>query len=340
MLLSRTFLQRVLGALWLIDGLLQLQPQMFTVNMVNGIMAPTVAGQPTPVAAILNWIIGVTTQHLPLVNALIAIVQILLGLGLLTFSERWVRWVLAASTAWALAVWFGGEGMSMLLTGQSSVLTGAPGAALLYPLLGLVVYPRRSASDTGRVGAQKGAEGSLLSRAQLRTALVGFWAFAALLQLQPYWWQPGQISQTIGALVGQGGLNSVLVDPVLRPLTALTANIEIPLNVALILLFFGLAAALLVPALPARRQSEEYVRPALFASIVVSLLLWYGAQALGMLFTGMATDFNSGLLLVILALACLPERPRLRLLDIQAAHSVQSVGRQGEPKPGQSAQPA
>jgi hypothetical protein len=38
MLLSRKALQRVLGALWLIDGLLQLQPQMFTMNMVNGVM--------------------------------------------------------------------------------------------------------------------------------------------------------------------------------------------------------------------------------------------------------------------------------------------------------------
>ena len=45
MLLSRKALQRVLGVLWLIDGLLQLQPQMFTMNMVNGIMKPD-AGRP------------------------------------------------------------------------------------------------------------------------------------------------------------------------------------------------------------------------------------------------------------------------------------------------------
>ena len=46
MLLSRKTLQRILGVLWLIDGLLQLQPQMCTMNMVNGIMKPD-AARPT-----------------------------------------------------------------------------------------------------------------------------------------------------------------------------------------------------------------------------------------------------------------------------------------------------
>src|ERR1700676_3291638 len=46
MLLSRKALQRILGVLWLIDGLLQVQPQMWTMNMVNGIMKPMLKGQP------------------------------------------------------------------------------------------------------------------------------------------------------------------------------------------------------------------------------------------------------------------------------------------------------
>jgi hypothetical protein len=31
-------LHRILGAIWLLDGLLQLQPSMFTTNLTNGIM--------------------------------------------------------------------------------------------------------------------------------------------------------------------------------------------------------------------------------------------------------------------------------------------------------------
>ena len=287
MLISRKRLGQLLGLFWLIDGFLQLQPKMFTMDMVNSVMVPTVQSQPSLVAANLQLIIQVTTQHLVLVNLTIALVQILLGLSLLFLSERGVKVAILVSIVWALMVWYGGEGMSMLLTGQGSVLTGAPGAILLYPLLGLVVYPRNI------------CVGSVLSRLQLRWILAGFWVFSALLQLQPYWWQSGQISRQIGNMVGQGGINGVLVDPILQWFSNITGSIEIPLNIALIAVFLALAMALFI-------VKNEHVRPVLVASIVVSLLLWYGAQGFGMIFTGMATDFNSGLLLVVIALACWP----------------------------------
>ena len=51
-----------------------------------------------------------------------------------------------ASIVWAFIVWFGGEGMSMLFTGTASILSGAPGAVLLYPLLGFTVYPRKKSA--------------------------------------------------------------------------------------------------------------------------------------------------------------------------------------------------
>jgi hypothetical protein len=62
--------------------------------------------------------------------------------GLIFLSGEWVKRLVLASFVWALIVWFGGEGLSMLLTGTSSILSGAPGAVLLYPLLGLAVVPR------------------------------------------------------------------------------------------------------------------------------------------------------------------------------------------------------
>ena len=287
MLISRKHLGQLLGLLWLIDGLLQLQPKMFTMDMVNSVMVPTVQSQPSLIAANLQLIIQITAQHLVLVNLTIARVQILLGLSLLFLPERGVKGAILVSIVWALVVWYGGEGMSMLLTGQGSALTGAPGAVLLYPLLGLVVYPRNNGAD------------SVLSRLHLRWILAGFWVFSALLQVQPYWWQPGQISQQVGNMVGQGGFNGVLVDPVLQWLSNVTSSIEIPLNIVLIVVFLALGAGLLL-------VKNEHVRPVLAASIVVSLVLWYGAQGFGMIFTGMATDFNSGLLLVVMALACWP----------------------------------
>ena len=71
------------------------------------------------------------------------------------------------------------------------------------------------------------------------------------------------------------------------------------MNAALIVIFLALGVALFF-------VDNKHVRPVLVASIVVSLVIWYGAQAFGMILTGMATDFNSGLLLVVIALACWP----------------------------------
>jgi hypothetical protein len=295
MLLSRKALRRVLGLLWLIDGLLQLQPQMFSMNMVNGVMKPMLQGQPGLIEPSLQFIVDQTTLHLIEVNLLIVVVQVLLGLGFIFLSDRWAKDLVIVSIVWAFIVWYGGEGMSMLLTGQASILSGAPGAVLLYALLGLAVWPRKQSAANGEA-----SDDGLLSRRLLRWFLSGFWFFAALLQLQPYWWQPGQISQAIAAMVGQGGLNSVLIDPVLTQLSKVTANAEIPLNIVLIVVFLALGIGLAV-------AKEEQLRPFLIASIVVSVLFWYFSQAFGMIFTGMATDFNSGLLVVVMALGCWPK---------------------------------
>lgn len=315
MLLSRRTLQRVLGALWLIDGLLQLQPQMFTMNMVNGIMKPMLQGQPGLFEPSLQFIVTQTTLHLTAVNLVIAIVQICLGLGFLLLSDRWVKELVVASIAWAFIVWYGGEGMSMLLTGQASILTGAPGAVLLYPLLGLAVYPRKRSRASSPGVSAKIRDDGLLSRRFLRWVLAGFWCFAALLQLQPNWWRPGQISQALGAMVGQGGLNTVLVDPVLQRLSNATANIEVPLNIALIVVFLALGVGLAI-------VREEQLRPFLIASIVVSVIFWYCSEAFGMILTGMATDFNSGLLVVVMALACWPKVQALRAARAQVAREA------------------
>ena len=311
MLLTQKRLRQLLGILWLIDGLLQLQPQMFTMNMVNGVMVPTLQNQPSPIAASLQWIIDVTTHNLTLVNLCIAAVQIVIGI--LLISGLWVRWTIIASIVWALIVWYGGEGMSMLLTGQAGILTGAPGAVLLYPLLGLLLYPRKEDPEQG-----------LLPRSTFRYIFAGFWFFSALLQLQPSWWQDGQISQAIGGMVGQGGLNGVLIDPLLQRISDLTAHSEIVLNIALIVVCLALGFALVF-------VKENQLRPVLVASMVVSLIIWWIAQAFGMIFTGMATDFNSGLLLIVMALACWPRASRQGVTQQQSTDDVQQSQNSAQP---------
>jgi hypothetical protein len=318
MIFSRKVLQYILGALWLIDGLLQLQPQMFTMNMVNGVMKPMLDGQPGFIEPSLQFIVNQTSFHLIAVNLLIAVLQILLGLGFLFLPDRFTKPLVGASIIWALVVWYAGEGMSMLLTGQASIFTGAPGAVLLYPLLGLVIWPRRATDKAAQGEKGHSGEEGLLSRRVLRFVLAGFWIFAALLQFQPVWWQAGQISQSIGAMVGQGGLNTVLVDPILQHISDATAGSETFLNIIVIIVCLGLGSALAV-------VRDEQARPFLITSIVLSVLFWYVTQAFGMILTGMATDFNSGLLVGIMALACWPRTHAFRAVRSQVMREAQKT---------------
>lgn len=285
-LLSRRQLQQVLGALWFLDGLLQLQPSMFTRYLISGIMQPAAQGQPGLVSATIQPMIALTSRLLIPVNLTIILVQVTIGICLLT--GRFVRPAILGSVAWALMVWYGGEGMGMLLTGNASALTGAPGAVLLYALLGLAAYP-----------ADVSGGADLLPQRYLRWILVGFWAFTAMLQLQPVWWRPQQIAQVIAANESPGTLNGVLLNRSLQWLSALVGNWELPLNIGLITLALGLAIGLAV-------VRPDKVRPFLVGSIVLSLLLWWATEGLGLLFSGAATDVNSGPLLVALALTCWP----------------------------------
>jgi len=298
MLLSQQRLRQILGAIWLIDGLLQLQPQMFTMNMINGVMVPMTQGQPGIIGQNLRWITQVSTENLTLLNIVIALVQC--GIGILLLTGVYVRGAIIASAVWAFIVWYGGEGMSMLLTGQAGVLTGAPGAVLLYPLIGFAVYPRDDDSNHLTMKDYTG----LLSRRQLRLAFGALWLFFALLQFQPFWWEHGQIQQAITGMVGMGGWNTQLIDPSLSGLASRLGGAEAAPNIILILACAATGTGLLI-------AGERTVVPILAASVVVSVVMWWFAQAIGGILSGMATDFNSGLLLVVIALGCWPARERI-----------------------------
>jgi len=299
MLLSERRLRRILGVIWVVDGLLQLQPHMFGMNMINGIMGPMINSQPGLIARNLAWITSVTQQNLFFVNVLVASVQI--SIGVLLVTGYWVRQAIVGSALWALVVWYGGEGMSMLLTGQGGILTGAPGAVLLYPLIGFAVYPREAPAEPLTPEHYP----TLLSRRALTAVLGCLWMFLGLLQLQPYWWQQGQIAQTMRSMTGNGGWDGVLVDPSLNGMASVVAHSEILVNSILAAVCFTIGLALLLFRGPKLRW-------ALGASIVVSLAVWWFAEAVGMIFSGMSTDFNSGLLLILLALACWPQGAWLR----------------------------
>ncbi len=52
-----------------------------------------------------------------------------------------MRVALAASIAWAIGVWWFGEGLGGVLSGAAGPLNGAPGAVIIYALLAVLLWP-------------------------------------------------------------------------------------------------------------------------------------------------------------------------------------------------------
>jgi hypothetical protein len=127
-----------LGGFWLLDGILQLQPAMFTNVFVSTVLAPNLQNQPAVVAGIVAFGVNIFSSNVFLFNFLSAFIQILIGaLLIFPFRNAIARFGLWLSIAWALIVWVFGEGFGGLFTGMATFYTGAPGSALLYLALAL-----------------------------------------------------------------------------------------------------------------------------------------------------------------------------------------------------------
>ncbi len=176
--------QVALGCLWILDAALQLQPRMFGPDLVNQMMLPMAQGQPAPVAWSITNLAHFISPDAGVWNFFFAAIQLGVGVGML--FRRTVKPAIIAMAIWALSVWWFGEGFGMLLAGTASPFTGAPGAVLLYPLVGLLVWPTDARADDLEPGvaSSAAATGPLGSGAPL-FAWSGFWALSAVLWLFP-----------------------------------------------------------------------------------------------------------------------------------------------------------
>lgn len=154
-MLTRRNLQIGLGLLWLFDGLLQFQPSMFNPYFYGMMFNMSSAAPPGWLFDIQARFWPMVLTHAVLMNAVFASLQVFLGLGLLW--RRSVRLALVASVPWALAVWLFGEAAGGLFVQGANALTGAPGAALLYAVTAVMLWPRRA--DTENTVAAAGLWG-------------------------------------------------------------------------------------------------------------------------------------------------------------------------------------
>ena len=308
-----------LGGLWLLDGLLQLQPHMFGDAFVTQVLQPSAQGQ----AGWIAWLVGTNARfvalHVAAWTALFASVQLLIGTGLVLRAT--VKPALALSVVWSLGVWALGEGFGMLLTGTASPLTGAPGAALLYVLVALIAWPRppHDAAPAARVGAGPRhpagtvagwrGDGSVASRGLLgaagaRVAWAGLWVLDGVLWLLPANTATGAVGRQISAAAAgePRWLAGILT---WAGHQSSSAGAGTAVVVAALSFAVGLGPLL------ARRPT-----PYLVVGSLLALVFWVLGQAFGGILTGplsgTATDPNAGPLVVLVASALLPGRARTR----------------------------
>ena len=278
-------LQVLLGLVWIADGALQLQPSMFTAGFVRGVLLPSAAGNPGVVAVPITTIGRFLEPHVAVWNAGFASLQLLLGIGLLV--RRTVRPALAVSFVWSLAVWWLSEGLGGLLTGTASPLDGAPGAVLLYVVVGALAWPRRTAAADATAGSA--ASLGLLGGRGARVAWAVLWLGSAALLLQPANLHGGVLKSVVdGAASGEPGWLS-------RPLVDVAAALgpsgpTVTLVVASLMAAVGLGVAL-------AWHDDVF----LAGAVVLALAIWVLGEGLGGILTGSGTDPNTGPLLVLFA---------------------------------------
>jgi hypothetical protein len=292
-------LQVVLGLLWILDAALQFQPYMFGQGFVDSFILPNASGQPFVVGDLITHIGHFLSPDIAVWNTFFALIQLGIGVGLL--FRRTVKPALAVSFVWVLGVWFFGEGLGMLLTGTATALTGAPGSVLVYGLLGLMAWPRparRYAPDwsdrpTG-IATSAAAQGIGRSVTPL-VVWSGYWSLAAVLFLLPDNRTTTSIqSAVVGMADGQPGWYAHFLTNLGNLFS--TSGTQTAWILALLSVVIGLGP------LVARRPGVFLAAGALFA-----FALWIAGQGLvGNLFTGSATDPNTGPLIILLAAAMTP----------------------------------
>jgi cytochrome oxidase Cu insertion factor (SCO1/SenC/PrrC family) len=279
---ARRFLRLSFGILWIVDGILQVQPQMAG-GLPSEVVQPSAAASPTWVQDVVNAGGTIWSFH-PIAAAAAAVwIQIGVGLWLIAAEAGWrSRFGGLASAAWGLVVWVFGESFGGIFAPGLTWLMGAPGAVFLYIVAGaLLALPVRV-----WIGPRAG---------RLLLASTGaFWAGMAVLQAWPGrgFWQGGADGTLTGLISDMAGL----VQPhpqqaMINGMVTLTTDHGFAVNLVAVIALAASGAALLA-GVTVLRDRPAVLRLAVAASIAFCLVVWVLVQDLGIP-GGLGTDPNS-----------------------------------------------
>jgi len=282
---GRRTLQLVLATVWLIDGILQLQSFFFTKSFGLQMISGMSQGNPSVIARPIAWSGSTIGHHAALTDALFAIAQTAIAVAIAWRPT--VKIGLAASVAWAVGVWWVGEGLGGVFNGTANPVNGAPGAVMIYALLAVLLWPSDRPGRSAPFIAAR-AVGAPIAK--------GLWLVL---------WGSLSYFAVLGANRSPRGLyNLITTEATGEPrwvawIDHNVANLVDHRGQAVTLV---LAILLLVVAVGTYLPGS-FANATLVLAAVIGLTFWVVGENFGALFTNGATDVNSGPLLILLAVS-------------------------------------
>lgn len=271
-----------LGVLWLIAGILQAQPAMFTMQfyihypgslMDESVLQQAAASQPSWLSPWLHAGAAAWGAHAVVFNSFAVLLQLLFGI-ILVFPKlrRFRRTALWTSIFWGLLVWVFGEGIGRIFASGGNYFTGWPGSVALYIISAvLLLLPSRAWSN--------GVAGNVI-----RGFMGLFWFVGALLQAfgSTNFWNASGIMSIFATASFQ--LQPYLLSLPMQNFSIWAGNHAHVFNAFLVLAMLGLALG-----------SVFWISHRWFLTAALLWLAWswWFGQDFGDIFTGLSTDVNT-----------------------------------------------
>ena len=267
-LLSLT--RNAFGILWIIDGILQIQPGMGS-HFIEYILEPNAAyGGITSI--VTEKMIGIWSINPEGIDIFSSLIQIYIGfITIFASSKKILALTQIVTILWATMIWVFGEGFGGLFIPGYSILSGFPGSALIYVLAAAEILLLVTGSDIKHVYKFFViSDAAIIFGALLLEILPAGSLFNSIPQCfmpSPFWFL--NFANNIQVLLVRFSFISSLV-----------------LTLLLVISLYGILMDF---------------RPAFLVAAAISFFSWIFFQGLGM-FSAMSTDPNTGLPLVILNL--------------------------------------
>ena len=267
----------VLGILWIVDGILQFQPEM-PYGFLSVVIEPSIhAINNVGVERFLMIAYNIWLLHPFKFDALSGSLQIFIGAAyLLNRSTKALKYISFISIIWALVIWIFGEGLGGIPESGVSLLTGFPGSALIYIILAVPYI-------SPKLGNIKNLQKYFIY------TVSAIFLIGGILQLIPgnTFWTKGQLAYDIYMNINQQGENPI-VYVILNHTYVYLLFRENYLNIFMFLLMIASGLFILL-----------HIRTGLILATVFVGLTWLLFQDMG-IYILPATDPNTGLPLLLM----------------------------------------